>query len=147
MTLHFTTRESVLMHLGPLGGIVRQFLLSRFAWAMMVFTRTGQPLHRAVALAGEVTGAKTIANDFANVASLLQEGFTLQQALAQTRYFPRSALTYVNTGEAAGELDKCFEQLSRGLYEKAVFQLRVLVGLIEPIAILLLGGMVLGVVG
>ena len=77
---------------------------------------------------------------------MLQEGFTLEQALAQTRYFPKSAMVYINTGETTGDLDTCFEHLSRGLYDQAVFNLRVLIGVIEPLAILLLGGMVLAMV-
>ena len=143
VTLRYTTRESILMHCWPIAGLVRRVLLSRFAWAMMVFTRAGMPLHRAVPLAGKVTGANRIANDFARVAPMLQEGFTLEQALARTKYFPRGAMVYVNTGEATGELDRCFEQLSRGLYNQAVFRLQVLIGLIEPLAILLIGGMVM----
>lgn len=147
LTLRFTTRESILMHCWPFAGLVRRILLSRFAWAMMVFTRQGMPLHRAVAIAGKVTGARLIAKDFERVAPMLQEGFTLEQALARTKYFPKNAMIYVNTGETSGDLDRCFEHLSRGLYDQSVFQLRVLIGLIEPLFILLLGGMVLAMVG
>lgn len=146
LTFRFTSRESILMHCWPIAGLVRRVLLSRFAWAMMIFTRAGMPLHRAVAYAGKVTGAERIARDFASVAPMLQEGFTLEQALARTRYFPRSAMVYVKTGEMTGMLDQCFEHLSRGLYEESVFKMRVLVGIIEPLAILALGGMVLGMV-
>jgi len=142
LTLRYTSRESILMHCWPFAGLVRGILVSRFAWAMMVFTRAGMPLHRAVPLAGTVTGANRIARDFARVAPMLQEGFTLEQALARAKYFPRGAMVYVRTGEATGELDRCFEHLSRGLYERSVFGLRILVGLIEPLAILLIGGMV-----
>jgi len=142
ITFHFTTRESILMYAWPIAGLVRTILLSRFAWAMMVFTRTGMSLHRAIPLAGQLTGANRIAKDFARVAPLLQEGFTLEQALAQTKFFPKKAMVYVQTGEVTGYLDRCFEQLSRGLYESAVFRLRILIGLIEPLAILILGGLV-----
>jgi type II secretory pathway component PulF len=147
LTLRYTSRESILMYCWPVAGLVRRVLLSRFAWAMMIFTRAGMPLHRAVAYAGKVTGAERIAQDFASVAPMLQEGFTLEQALARTRYFPKSAMVYVNTGEMTGMLDQSFEHLARGLYDEAVFKLRVLVGIIEPLAILALGGMVLSMVG
>lgn len=147
LTLRFTTRESLLMYCWPIAGLVRRILLSRFAWAMMVFTRNGMSLHRAVPQAGKVTGARAIAKDFARVAPMLQEGFTLEQALGQTRFFPKSAMVYVNTGEVSGDLDRCFEHLSRGLYDQSVFHLRILIGLIEPLAILLLGGMVVMMVG
>lgn len=143
LTLRFTTRESILMYCWPLAGLVRRILLSRFAWAMMVFTRTGMPLYRAVPLAGKVTGANRIAKDFARLAPMLQEGYTLEQVFAQSKFFPRKAMIYINTGETAGELDRCFERLSRGLYDESVFKLRVLIGIIEPLAILGLGALVL----
>lgn len=139
LTLSLTTRESILMHCWPFAGIVRAILLSRFAWAMMVFTRAGLPLHHALRMSGEVTGAKRIAADFEKLAPLLQAGFTLEEALTQSKYFPRKGLVYINTGEHAGKLDVAFEKLSQSLYDSAVFKLRILIGLIEPLAVLGLG--------
>ena len=143
LTLSLTTRESILMHCWPFAGIVRTILLSRFAWAMMIFTRAGLPLHHAVRMSGEVTGAKQIAKDFEKIAPLLQGGFTLEEALTQSKYFPKKNLVYINTGEHTGKLDVAFEKLSGSLYDIAVFKLRILIGLIEPLAVLLLGGLVL----
>ncbi len=143
LTLYFTTRESILMHCWPIAGIVRTILLSRFAWAMMVFTRAGLPLHHAVRMSGEVTGAKRIAADFEKLAPLLQAGFTLEEALTQSKFFPKKNLVYINTGEHTGKLDVAFEKLSESLYDSAVFKLRIFIGLIEPLAVLLLGGLVL----
>lgn len=143
LTLYFTTRESVLMHCWPFAGIVRTILLSRFAWAMMVFTRAGLPLHHAVRMSGEVTGAKRIAADFEKLAPLLQSGHTLEQALTQSKYFPKKGLVYINTGEHTGKLDVAFEKLSSSLYDSAVFKLRMLIGLIEPLAVLGLGWLAL----
>ncbi len=142
LTLYFTTRESILMHCWPFAGIVRTILLSRFAWAMMVFTRAGLPLHHAVRMSGEVTGAKRIAADFEKLAPLLQAGFTLEEALTQSKFFPKKNLVYINTGEHTGKLDVAFEKLSGSLYDSAVFRLRILIGLIEPLAVLGLGGLV-----
>jgi len=143
LTLLLTTRESILMHCWPIAGIVRSILLSRFAWAMMVFTRAGLPLHHAVRMSGEVTGAKRIASDFEKLAPLLQAGFTLEEALTQSKFFPKKNLMYINTGEHTGKLDVAFEKLSGLLYDSAVFKLRILIGLIEPLAVLLLGGLVM----
>ncbi len=143
LTLSLATRESILMHCWPFAGIVRTLLLSRFAWAMMVFTRAGLPLHHAVRMSGEVTGARRIAADFEKLAPLLQAGFTLEEALIQSKFFPKKNLVYINTGEHTGKLDVAFEKLSGSLYDSAVFRLRILIGLIEPLAVLLLGGLVL----
>ena len=143
LTLSLTTRESILMHCWPFAGIVRTILLSRFTWAMMVFTRAGLPLHHAVRMSGEVTGAKRIAADFEKLAPLLQAGFTLEEALTQSKFFPKKNLVYISTGEHTGKLDVAFERLSGALYDSAVFKLRILIGLIEPLAVLLLGGLVM----
>lgn len=147
ITLAITTRESVLMYCWPFSGIVRRLLIARFAWAMMVFTRTGSPLHHAVRLAGTVTGAGRIARDFGQVAPLLQQGHSLEQALAKSRFFPRSAMVYINTGEISGKLDECFEHLARGLYDESIFRLRILTGIIEPLAILGLGALAVATTG
>jgi general secretion pathway protein F len=147
LTFKYVSRESILMYCWPLSGIVRRILISRFAWAMMVFTRAGLPLDHAVRLSGQVTGARRIARDFENLAPLLREGHTLGEALAHSRFLPKKALVYVNTGEITGKLDECFEHLSKGLYDEAVFKLRVLIGLIEPLAILALGAMVVAGLG
>lgn len=143
ITFRFTTRESILMYCWPLAGTVRRLLLARFAWAMAVFTRAGLPLDEAVRLSGRVTGASAIASDFAQLAPRLREGYTLAEALAPSKYLSRAAQSYVLTGETTGKLDACFEHLYRELYEAAMFRLRVLVGLIEPLAILGIGLLVL----
>ncbi len=142
VTFRFVSRESLLMYAWPFAGIVRRILISRFAWAMMVFTRTGLPLEQAVRLSGQVSGTRRIAGDFERLAPLLREGHTLDEALAGAKFLPKGARAYVQTGEITGKLDDCFEHLSRGLYDEALFRLRLLVGLIEPLAIVGLGGMV-----
>jgi len=136
VTFSMTTRESVLMYCWPLSGIVRAILLSRFAWAMMVLTRVGMPLHHAVAHAGRATGANRIARDFERIAPLLREGYSLGEACRQARFLPAVALAYIDTGELTGNLDDSFGRLSQFLYDGALFRLRVLIGLIGPLAIL-----------
>ncbi len=147
VTFRYTTRESILMYAWPLSGIVRRILISRFAWAMMVFTRSGMPLDHAIRQSGLATGARRIAQDFERMAPLLRQGHSLEEALRTSKYLPKSAMVYISTGEITGKLDECFEHLSRGLYDEALFRLRVLVGIIEPLWILAIGGMIVGGLG
>lgn len=139
LTFRFTTRESLLMHAWPVAPIVRRMLLARFVWAMSVFTGVGFPLHRAVPLAGKATGAHRIARDFAAVAPMLQQGATLAEALQRARFFPPKILAYVHTAETAGTLDDCFDKIARDLYDESIFRLRILVVLVEPLAIIAIG--------
>lgn len=75
----------------------------------------------------------------------LQQGQTLSAGLESQAWFPRTRLNLIRVGERSGELPKMLLALGHSQRDAAAVLQRRMLGLIEPIAIIIIGA-VIGVV-
>jgi len=76
----------------------------------------------------------------------VREGDTLARALAATRIFPPLMLHLVGSGEASGKLEPMLERAAQLETQALERRLAVLLTLLEPVMILVMGGVVLVIV-
>lgn len=72
----------------------------------------------------------------------LQQGQTLSAGLETQAWFPRTRLNLIRVGERSGELPKMLLALGHSQRDAAAVLQRRMLGLIEPIAILLIGAVI-----
>lgn len=126
--------------------IVKGANASRFASTLSILTRSGVPLVEALRIAAEVSSNFLIRDAIRQAAVKVTEGGSLSRALEESGYFPPMMMQMIASGEQSGELD---EMLARAatMQEKELNNLiTTLVGLFEPMMLLVMAGVVLMIV-
>lgn len=126
--------------------IVRGANASRFASTLSILARSGVPLVEALRIAAEVSSNLLIRDAIRQAAVKVTEGGSLNRALEESGYFPPMMMQMIASGEQSGELD---EMLARAatMQEKELGNLiTTLVGLFEPLMLLMMAGVVLLIV-
>jgi general secretion pathway protein F len=129
-----------------IGKMVRGANASRFASTLSILTRSGVPLVEALRIAAEVSSNLLIRDAIRQAAAKVTEGGSLNRALEDCGYFPPMMIQMIASGEQSGELD---EMLARAatMQEKELGNLiTTLVGLFEPMMLLVMAGVVLMIV-
>jgi general secretion pathway protein F len=134
------------LRLPLLGRLARGLNTARFASTLAILTSSGVPLIRALE-----AGARTLTNDAlrANVDDAIirvREGTSLARALAAGGQFPPVMVHMIASGEATGELPDMLERTASTLSGEVERRTLALTSLLEPLLILLMGGVVLVIV-
>jgi general secretion pathway protein F len=135
-----------LLHLPLFSGMVRGVNTARYASTLSILTTSGVPLVEAMRIAGEVLSNDFLRRELRDAARKVSEGGSLYRSLDQTGYFPPMMLHMIASGEASGELDSMLERTAKMQENTLQSKIAAIVGLFEPMMLLLMGGVVLIIV-
>ena len=135
-----------LLHLPLLSGMVRGVNTARYASTLSILTTSGVPLVEAMRIAGEVLSNDFLRQELRDAARKVSEGGSLHRSLDQTGYFPPMMLHMIASGEASGELDSMLERTARMQESTLQSRIAAIVGLFEPMMLLVMGVVVLIIV-
>ncbi len=150
---HLLKRESIrlswhrtLLKLPFVGRFVRTANAARFASTLSILTRSGVSLVEALMIAAQVVDNDAIKNAVQDVARRVSEGTSLNRALTEAGYFPPLMLHMIASGEATGELDQMLERTAQNQQMELEGRITVMIGLFEPLMLVLMGGVVMMIV-
>lgn len=131
----------------PVIGRLRSGLSSaRFANTLAVLVASGVPIVKALSHAGAALDDEVFRAATTDAAARVREGQNISRALKQTGVFPGMLLHLVASGEASGELARVLEQAARQQELAVETRLSALTALLEPLLILVMGGVVMVIV-
>ena len=131
----------------PVVGRLRSGLSSaRFANTLAVLVGSGVPIVKALGHAGAALDDEVFRAATTEAAARVREGQSIGRALRQTGVFPGMLLHLVSSGEASGELARVLEQAARQQELAVETRLSALTALLEPLLILVMGGVVMVIV-
>ena len=138
--------DQLLLALPVIGAVNRKVLIARFAATMATLLSGGIPI-----LSGLKMTARTIENSFFERAieqgiEALEQGESLAGHLAESTLFPSFVVQLVKAGGKSGQLDRMFARIAQHCEVEAQTAVSALLKLLEPVAILLVGGVVGGIV-
>ena len=131
--------HSKLLNMPMFGRLVRGINAARFASTLAILTASGVPLIRALE-----AGADTL-NNMAMKAEV-REGAPLARALGAGKTLPPLLIPMTASGEATGELPQMLERAAETLSQEVERKTLTMTTLLEPILILITGGIVLMIV-
>ncbi|MBZ2168178.1 type II secretion system inner membrane protein GspF [Marinobacter sp. F4216] len=135
-----------LLHMPLFSGMVRGVNTARYASTLSILTTSGVPLVEAMRIAGEVLSNDFLRGELRSAAKSVSEGGSLHRSLDQTGYFPPMMLHMIASGEASGELDDMLERTARMQENTLQSKIAAIVGLFEPLMLLVMGVVVLIIV-
>ncbi|MBY0407508.1 MAG: type II secretion system inner membrane protein GspF, partial [Rickettsiales bacterium] len=126
-----------------IGPFSYQYNASRFATTLGMLQESGVPLLQALEIAGSVLPNHHLRLRVADMIKQVREGVSLSRALEQTGAFPPVLVTMAASGEASGRLGFMLNRAGTMQSRDLENRIAVLLGLFEPLTILLMGGFVL----
>jgi type IV pilus assembly protein PilC len=124
------------------GDLIQKTAVARFCRTFGSLSRSGVPILSALEIVRDTAGNQIIANAVDEARREIQGGGMLSLALQKEKVFPVLATQMINVGEETGELDKMLMKVA-DFYEDEVEQaVKAMTSVIEPLMIVVLGGMV-----
>jgi general secretion pathway protein F len=138
--------HALLLRMPGLGPLIRGIDTSRFASTLAILVGGGVPLLSALTSAAQVMSNLLLREAVERAIQRVAEGAGLARALGETRAFPPLLIHLIASGEVSGKLEQMLERAAqletRGLERR----LTVFLTLLEPVMILVMGGIVLLIV-
>ncbi|MEO8142636.1 MAG: type II secretion system inner membrane protein GspF [Betaproteobacteria bacterium] len=136
----------VLLGLPWLGALARGANTSRFASTLAILAGGGVPLLAALDSAARVMTNMVMTEAIERAIVRVREGESLARALGETRAFPPLLVHLVASGEASGKLEQMLGRAAQLETQALERRLAVFLTLLEPVMILIMGGVVLAIV-
>jgi general secretion pathway protein F len=144
-----TTRyrwHSLLLHAPWLGLLIRSGNTARFASTLSILIGGGVPLLVALMSGARVMSNAVMRKAIEDTIEQVREGASLSRALRETRVFPPLLVHLVASGEMSGKLEQMLERAAQLETQALERRLGIFLTLLEPVMILMMGGMVLMIV-
>jgi general secretion pathway protein F len=127
----------------PFKRFSRQYNAARFAGSLATLVESSVPLVEALHAAAAVTPNRWVRERALNVAARVREGISLRAAMGEAGVFPTMLVAIVASGESSGKLAPALGRASGELERELDALVATLVALVEPLVLLVMGGLVL----
>lgn len=138
--------ETKLLALPVIGRHLRTLDATRFASTLAILAASGVPLLAALDACARVVSRLPLRDAIDAAAARVREGQGLARALGATRAFPPLLVHMIASGEATGRLDELLARAARLQQQELENRGAVLASLLEPVLLLVMGGVVLVIV-
>jgi general secretion pathway protein F len=119
---------------------------ARMARTLAIMTGSGVPLLSAMRATEGVVSNLVLRGNLSDAAEEVSEGVSISRALGKSQNFPPLMTQMVASGESSGQLDHMLDKAASALERELEARIAVLVGLFEPVMIVVMGGIVLVIV-
>ena len=136
------TMDRFFLKMPLFGDLIQKTATARFCRTFGALSRSGVPILTALEIVRDTAGNQVIANAVDEARAEVQTGGMISIALQRAQVFPLMAIQMISIGEETGEIDTMLMKVA-DFYEDEVEQaVKGLTSIMEPIMIVVLGGMV-----
>lgn len=124
------------------GPLIRMYAVTKFARTLGILTASGTQILHALRVMRPVPGNKVMEHGIEFVRTRVEQGSSLARALGESEAFPEMLVQMTATGEETGQLDNMLARTADFYEQRVTAAVDGLSSLVEPIAIVVLGGIV-----
>lgn len=124
------------------GNLVRILAVSRFSSTLGTMLRCGVPILQSLDIAKSVMGNTRLQEVVDDVVVAVREGESMARIMERSGEFPPLVSHMVAIGEKSGQLDQMLQNVAHAYDNELETSLSKLTSVLEPLMILLMGGMV-----
>ena len=95
-----------------------------------------------IAITGDITGNLWFKKMWRNVYAAVKQGKKVQSQLNKSTLLPQSVIQMIGAGEESGRLGEVLEEISQYYTTALRDAIKAVTGMIEPLMIILMGGVV-----
>lgn len=139
-------RDALLLRLPRIGELIQLLDTGRLTRTLAILTRSGIALLDALRVSRDTLANQQMREAVDLLCQRVESGISLHRAMEETRRFSPSLIHMVASGESSGTLDAMLERIADA--QENTFNRRVdmALALLEPLMILIMGGVVLTIV-
>lgn len=135
-----------ILKLPIIGRLVRGINAARFARTMSILVASGVPVLDGLRISASVLGNLPMRDAVDEAASMVREGSSISVALDKSGYFPPMTIHLIGSGESSGNLDGMLERAATSQEREVETMIAAFMGILEPMMLLIMGGVVLTIV-
>ena len=139
-------RDQLLLQLPLFKTLFAYIQLAEFSRGLSTLLDSGVPLLSSLEILERSATNKVYGRAIGRVREFVKEGKPMAEPMAEVNLFPPMAVQLVQVGEEVGELGKMVTQMARHYEERVETFIARMTRLFEPIAIVVMGGLVLIIV-
>jgi type II secretory pathway component PulF len=137
--------DALVLRVPVVGAAVRLTVTAAVARTLATLVQSGLPIVRALELVIETTANRVFTRALRTAVERVSGGGGIAEALEETRAFPELMTSMVATGEESGTLPEMLQNTADLYDEEVENKIGALMTLIEPMLLIVLGGVVLTV--
>ena len=131
------------VHAPIMGNIMLKLTLGQYCQVLSNLIKSGIPILQAIEVAGRTAGNDYLMKIFMEVKKSVHEGSGMASKMGEYPIIPGIATQMISVGESTGSLDTMLLEVSGYFMGEADRKIKNLSSLIEPIMLLVLGGVVM----
>ncbi len=124
------------------GTLVQQIAVARWSRTLSSLVAAGVPLLLALDITGRTAGNIVVEDAMEGVISSVKRGGTISEPLSKSSVFPTMVTHMVGVGEETGALDEMLGKIADFYDDQVEASVKMLTSIMEPIMILVIGGIV-----
>ncbi len=134
--------DRVILYIPIIGGLVRKTVIARFTRTLGTLIAAGVPILEAVTITKETCGNYVFEKALGNVHDSIREGETFAQPLREAKVCDAIVVNMIDVGEETGDMDSMLMKIADNYDEEVDTAVASLVSLLEPVMVIVLGGIV-----
>jgi len=128
------------------GRLTRGINTARFTRTLSILAGAGVPILDALKISAEVIENLPMRDAVTDATIRVREGGSISKSLAVSKLFPPMMIHLVSSGEAGGKLEEMLDRAAVGQEREVDGLIAALLGILQPLVIVLMGGIVLVIV-
>jgi type II secretory pathway component PulF len=125
-----------------MGGLILKFNLARLMRTLGLLLSHGVNMLEALRITAETLSNKYIAGELARASEQVARGMKLSECFSRSKVFPASMTGLIDMGQESGNLPLMLLRMSQQYEQQTERHVRTLTGMIEPVMILVMGGII-----
>jgi type IV pilus assembly protein PilC len=134
--------DRILLMIPVLGMIVEKSTVARTMRTLGTLVQSGVPILESLNIVKETAGNAVFERAFQRIYESIREGETIAQPLREARIVDDIVVNMIDVGEETGDLDTMLNKIADNYDEEVETAVESLVSLLEPIMIVVLGGII-----
>lgn len=135
--------DKVQLKIPYIGNILNQIGLAQFATTFAIVIEAGIPLLDGLKLVTSATKNNYVKDRLSQLRDFVEQGDSITRAAIKTKFFSPVVIQMLAVGEETGAMDKMLRHAADYYMRTSDFELKRLVDKIEPLLLIIIGGMVL----
>ncbi|MGA3084859.1 MAG: type II secretion system F family protein [Thermodesulfobacteriota bacterium] len=138
--------DDLFLKLPIFGILLRKVAVAKFTRTFGTMVSSGVPILEAMDIVARSAGNKVVEKAIFKARGSIAQGRTISEPLAESRVFPPMVTQMIGVGEASGELDTMLNKIADFYDDDVDAAVNTLTSMMEPIMMVVLGGIVGGLV-
>ena len=124
------------------GQVIQKAEIARFSKTLSTLLSNGVPIMQALRISSSVVENEVIRRDVEEITKDVIAGAAFSKAIVKASSFPFFAINVIAVGDESGHLEKALHKVSESCEHDVDRLVRIFTSLLEPVIILIMGGVV-----